>query len=403
MKQMISWFIIAIYLVQKTDGQVYCASGNTDPNCICTQGFFKARIFSVYDCRLCSVGTYNGNSALTAVSTDCTPCQEGNYASSQGTSECSRCTAGYYQPYTGRTGCYACLAGTYQPYSQSTFCYTCTSRTYAKQSAAATCTICEPGKYQTGNSASSCNDCSPGFYQQDQGQTFCSPCSSGTYQDQTGQSVCKSCTVPVVTAGNRITPCTYTANAYLKTCPSCNAGKQISPLCTANNQITSEPVCVNCAAGSYQPNNNQANAQCQTCPQGTYQDLTAQLGCKNCNQYANTDWANPYRFNATSNECPMVCKAGYFPSSTVSNCVQCPQGKYRQFTNLTACLSCNYPANSTATNAVGLTTPQCPFTCNLGYLASGTSACTACAAGTYRNLASTTACATLQNLQYHPI
>ena len=338
----------------------YFACGSSvDGTCTCPAGYGKVN--QPQDvCTICPSGTFRANSLQT--DNACLSCTTAAY-----TLEGVRKNDGaVYTSPTGMTKdecAYTCNAGFGSPGYQMNFCAPCVTGTY---------------KSIAGNTLQ-CTKCAPGKYQDAPGQTACKDCTAGTnFANLEGQSICSPCTSPTIPVGSYKAVCTVISDAQAKACTFvCNAGYEIESLCETVR--TSQPSCVQCPAGTIQPNNNANRAQCSTCGAGLYQDAPGQGSCKSCTPLsptpngAYTEWALP-----TSNACPWTCNGGYVKLNNL--CGGCPTGQWVSESTCSACT--NKPDN-----AYYLTPPStpgsnaCPWDCNAGYYKDTAYSCHVCDAG----------------------
>ena len=198
----------------------------------------------------------------------------------------------------------------------------------------ATCTVCPASQYGVCNSTTSlCLQCPLGKYSST-GALSCLPCPAGTFGASPG--ACSSCPVG-----------SYSSLASTA-CLNCSAGAFLSA-----------GVCLNCSAGTYSAGGTTFCSQCT-------------------NLVGNATYAPQPGTNATN--CPIVCKAGFNFVQASNLCSICAVGQWSP-SGATVCFTCTpQPLNSTF-SGVGTNATNCPFTCNSGYIVSGSS-CAPCPAGT---------------------
>lgn len=183
-------------------------------------------------------------------------------------------------------------------------------------------------------------------------------------------------------------------------------------LCNAGTYLDmGAMVCTNCPRGSYTTIIN-TDPSCTLCPSGTYSSVPASTTPSNCLPCA----AGTY--SLAGNSSCSVCQAGTYSSSNgSSNCTRCQAGSYASVPGSTACLSCamgSYAplqgssvcstcAAGSYADAVGSTVcTLCPVgTYSSSINATSSSACKACAAGTY-SAAGSPSCAACPAGTYSP-
>ena len=325
----------------------YSVSGST--SCTpCAAGSYSAAGAS--SCTPCAAGTFYGTTGATA----CTPCPIGKYYGTTGATACTACAAGSYFGTTGATACTPCAAGTFYGTTGATACTTCNAGYYSAASSIA-CTECTAGRYSGSSgatSSSACVNCLYGTYSSN-GASVCTDCAPGTTSFN-GAASCSACPVGM-----------YSVNTY--TCYGCDAGKYFG-----GTGASSSAQCLQCSAGSY---SETAASSCTTCTSTNYcaAGSTSQTPCP-AGSYCPTP--------STINTCPQnaycpggvtiqtLCPAGTLGAatgtSTISNCVACPIGMYSGLgaTSCSACAAGTY--NDVATGlATCKTCTAIPF-CNTG-------------------------------------
>jgi hypothetical protein len=362
-----------------------CNTGYTGSTCIaCVAGKYKP-VTGSGACTDCGVGKYSVTVDATA-ETACLSCP-GVSTSAQGSSSSSACQCN--TGYTGST-CIACVAGKYKTVTGPVACTDCGAGKYSAMlgaTAEAVCLVC-PGVSTSTADRTSCQ-CNAGYT----GST-CIACVAGKYKPVTGSGACTDCG-----AGKYST----LTGATAETCTVCPAGKSS----LAGSDMLDDCVGEECEAGSTGPN----GGPCSACVAGKYKGTTGSADCTNCGagKYSATIAATT---ETTCLTCPGVstsaqgsvsssacqCNAGY----TGSTCAACVAGKYKSVTGADSCNDCatgKYSATMAAiAEAACLTCPgvstsstdRTSCQCNAGY--TGTFMCSACEAGTYKELAGNEAC-----------
>ncbi|EGD73263.1 hypothetical protein PTSG_04976 [Salpingoeca rosetta] len=215
----------------------------------------------------------------------CDTCQSGKYQDRPGQATCkpwSKCDAGtFYRQGTNTldTTCLPCLPGTYQNKLEHTD---------------STCETCPFGKYQNNFGQSGCkswSSCGAGerwIVGLTVSDASCTDCSDGMFQDSTSHQ-----------------------SPTCRPWQPCPEGKFVSSLPT----ITTDRVCMSCAAGSFSNDRNQDT--CTVCPTGKFQDAAGQRGC---------------------NLCPI---GTYASQPRTIECRTCATGKYANETGLSKCKTCS--------------------------------------------------------------
>jgi len=331
----------------------------------CPAGRFTA-VNNTQDCTACPAGESTNN---VAGSTECTGCASG-LRSAIGAAECTAtcptggqdasaicntCTVG--NEWNG-AACVACATGQFK--FDTTNCIDCPSTQVSnaardgcedcsspQQALAGVCTDCPAGyKYATDQ----CETCIGGKYQDQPGLTSCKECTEGSYQNQLSQTSCTDCPRGFFNVGlsnlecetcpegwvsgltsNSCTECTsgQGPSATLDFCASCPAGKEVS--------LLSPFVCNDCSVGK---SNNVVGAACDWCLANTYQDQAGQTSCKTCTGagfQTNIDGIGSTACDQTDN--PRCAKGEYF-ATIVSECADCPVGKFGLGGQATECSDC---------------------------------------------------------------
>jgi hypothetical protein len=310
--------------------------------------------------------------------------------------ECGACRPGTYKTTVGNDPCEGCVNGMYSEVSGAT--------------TASTCVGCPAGKFGWRASADSCDSCLQGTASATVGfasssTSKCPACVIGKYAASVGQSVCTNClsgkttsAVGSFSSASCNVNCYYGKYGLNGDCIWCEPGKW--------SEVYAATACVNCAAGKYSTlMGGDSASTCLTCPAGQ----TSLAGATTC--------ADP------------GCGAGY--TGPIGSCTACNTGTYKATIGSETCTTCaantNSPSASSAATActcnIGYEGPSggpctasigCPagntpsgggcVPCNYGTYkpASGSEACTNCAAGQKSNLGATacTACAATASVTF---
>ena len=246
---------------------------------------------------------------------------------------------------------------------------------------ASQCTSCPANSshnLQAQISATACK-CDPGFTGPDGGD--CTACPAGKYKISPGSAGCNDCpmhtTSPI--ASDELNDCICNAGysgSPGASCTACVSGKY-----AAN---TGQSECTDCpASGMLSPSASISVDVC-VCPHATYNDIASST-CTDCAACA----ANKYITDDISNPCVCIdCPSNAISpegSSSVTNC-ECDVNFFGAITDTTSvCTACFDHSSS----VVGSTQISACL-CNAGY--TGTSSCTECAHGTYKQGPGTQAC-----------
>ncbi|OQS02383.1 hypothetical protein THRCLA_21431 [Thraustotheca clavata] len=343
----------------------YCPQGTTSHPLPCPIGSFNnyTGIPSIYNCTVCTPGSYCSQTALTQPSG---PCQQGFFCNAgsvnpfgQTTSQlvngtlsanASLCTAGYYCP----TGTYIpipCPVGTYLPALGG--------------QTMSSCLLCPPGKYcnSTGATVPS-GSCSPGYYCQlnnNVAQPTLLTISNGT---QLGGGICP---VGTYCPGGSSTPLACVAGTY-----SISVGASQCRYYCPNG--TSDYTLYPCAKGYYCPQGTSYIDE-YPCPKGTYSNQTGLQNVTQCvfapggmyvdvvgaispGSYTATPTGQTNAFGVIGNQCHI---GSYCPEGS-SNPVPCPLGTYGsslQLQNQSSCTTCD-PGYICPTSGLTNSTLLCP-------------------------------------------
>ncbi|EKX31733.1 hypothetical protein GUITHDRAFT_122074 [Guillardia theta CCMP2712] len=220
-------------------------------------------------------------------------------------------------------------------------------------------------------------------------------------------AICSAGQYSVGCGGNQAGQCYPCAN--LRTVKNCGASQYVSDCttsatcvdCPANTLMVSgiaDKSGCSCKPGFYQSGTNAFD--CTVCAQDTYSDTVGGAACRSCP----VDSSNGKQGSQTLADCKckegtylqtvssgfqcLQCIPGYF--CTGGSITSCPIGTFSAITGyVTSCTSC--PSGAYTVERGSTSDAQC--LCNAGYVlnAAGT-ACVACAAGSYKELASQTSC-----------
>ena len=412
------------YCVSPTTTAVQCLAGTYSPSTCNTQ---------LSDCYSCTPGKYCDTAGLAAPANDCTAgyycdtgattatkaqCQAGYYCPT-GSPKQIKCAGGQYQTAVGQSSCTACTAGNYCPVGASSLTpcvagYYCLASTedYKKYPCApgsfsntaslqidTACTPCTAGSYCTNYGLTAVTGgCTAGYYCK-AGNRFATPITSAEGGKCTSGQIC-----PAGAATTTICPATYVCNAELMTASTvqcnhgfkCDTGLQYknpegvsatSDLCSAGGwcQLGVSTACV---AGKYLPSKGAGTvgvSECLDCPYGKY--------CATANLAAPTGDCTTGYFcaNGQTSATATACAAGYFCGTGSIQQTPCPAGYFKTTTTATTCDACttgNYCLYSSTAGTPAQTTCPAGSQCNAGTLDRSV----LCAAGNYQDTTGQTTC-----------
>jgi hypothetical protein len=427
---------------------------------LCSQGKYSTATAAIVQdtCKDCPSYTYSGAGSM--LLTNCT-CNEG-YTGPDGM-ECAACIAGTYKSSNGSTPCSLCSAGKYSTetgaISEATFsscpahtysgagskvlvnctcnkgytgpdgveCTACGAGGFKDTNGSAACTLCSQGKYSTAIasiSEATCSNCPAHTYSFvgssillnctcNEGYTgpdgvACTACNAGGFKDTNGSAACTLCS-----QGKYLTA---TAAIVQDTCVSCpsythsGAGSGLLTNCTCNKGYTGADgmECAACIAGTYKGSNG--SSPCSLCSEGTYSTGTGEISeitCTECPPHSFSGHGSSAILNCT-------CNKGFTgPNGWV--CTECNAGSYKDVNGSAPCSLCSQGTYSTATTAISQATcVSCPSytysvagsrlltncSCNKGYTGPDGAACTACVAGSYKEVNGSSPCSLCNQGKY---
>ena len=326
------------------------------------------------DC-ICPAGAYN---AITA-ETYCVLCEAGTFKASSGQEACTNCDAGEYNPDIGSIECIACpgdsaSVSSAEPFTSVTDCFCVAGYEHIAHMSGQsdihttedTCTACAAGKYRSDAMIQG------GSLDVEDYEFSCQSCPKNTYQHSEGGMSCFQCPDQMTTfeQTGQITcfcPLGYaqdhdsTLTLEFARCTACVAGK-------FNNEIGAS-VCTPCAPGHV---SNAAAEQCDACAPGKYQSGLICIDCENGKYTAN-------EASTQCDDCPAnsghllqaqisvdacLCNVGFGTVSDSSACIACAAGTYKDTQSNVLCTSC--PDNAYS-DAQSIDVEMC--FCNTGFQA----------------------------------
>lgn len=343
------------------------------------------------------------NSTTNATYNDsCVACPTGMFKNSSGPSLCENCTAGSYTEKAGSGYCNVCPPLTTGPVASKSFlnckcqpgysgidafnCSACPPETYKPDVSFTPCTPCPLQSSNGGGTGNTTCTCNPGFTL-DYSKTVltCKAC-TGKFQCPNGQ-YWRTCT-PLRDAG-----CEKCANGTTNANHSRPThGEEGPAACICDKGYTGqrEPggPCSLCPADTYKP--DISNAPCTRCRENltSYPGSVSILSCS-CVPGQTFECPPDGPCEVDPKDCEK-CPAGSFKERLEPvPCDPCPPGTWQNETGMSSCKSC--PSNSnTSGYSASKDIAQC--ICDTGYTGSDGGPCTACAAGTYKNVTGAQTC-----------
>ena len=252
----------------ESDRQASCIDPNSGGDASCTYSEAPTNGNTGGNvCQACVAGQVS-----TVSTTPCADCVAGQY-STEGTTTCINCEVARYQPADGVGGCIPCADG---------------SETEVQTGGATTCTACGPGQYSdhttSGGVTTSmvCQDCAEGSVSPGTSGGYaaaaCTLCAAGQYMGSTGQTTCISCAAGSITtnSGGAFHSSTGAVGCAVCSagdwspvsttdCAACQPGS-VTQLNGAFHDSDGADACVPCAGGRY---SSSAVVDCQSCAAGS--------------------------------------------------------------------------------------------------------------------------------------
>ena len=234
--------------------------------------------------------------------------------------------------------------------------------------------ICEAGYifYPTNQDAEHCEQCPPGTYRSEE---LCRACPLNTHQSEPGKESCDNCEAGEIQLKTGQTECV--AHVASEDCSGTLGSVRVS----GGEGYT----CTGCETGTYESRDD-----CLACPAGSYQYDTFAITCATCplgtdpglaECEARDKCTNDYYWNDGAASCEL-CPAGKYEFLT--NCLDCPEGTYRNILSIAPCLPCEFGYESNEAK------DGCTRICDDGEIyaeteTAGEYACKNCAKGTYQS------------------
>ena len=299
---------------------------------------------------------------------------------------------------SSQSKCIACTGGTYCAGYCVDACNPCPPNTAPDANkttcVSGTCVLCPIGFFCGGGPSQ--EGCPAGTYGDKVGSSIiedCKSCATGTYSGVASMTACVNCSAGSFAASVKQTACvlcymgSYQSKQAADTCDLCGKG-------TYSNEAGLVSGCQLCAAGKYGPNVGMYDEAiaCRLCGQGTFgagMGLTDVLNCTACG----IGTYSPAYGAASAGAC-LNCSQGYYgPNIGSAGCVACLKGTYQDklgATSAETCASCPSFSDTVGDGATGI--QDCA--CLPGYEGErgSISGCSACAAGSYAELAGQRKC-----------
>jgi len=344
----------------KDNSRYYCPPNSTSilfadslEDCVCNPGYNRTTEFENQVCVVGQAPYYYlegvqyacpGHGPGKKVTTDmlsykvehcvCTP---GYFGIAGSTEECEICAVDFYNANYNTTQCLACSANSQNLMIGSKSAYDCK---------------CEPG-YQ-GQDGEACTACPAGKFKSIFGNSSCETCPENTFS-HTGSTSCSQC------------PGNSTSDAESVSINNC--------LCNAGFSGVDGGPCVLCAIGKFK--DTIVNEACSDCLDNSFSQFEGATSCVSC--------LDSSAHSTGRDRC--LCNAGYTQADTVDtrpDCTPCAVNTYQPGSGETSCFECDANANGPEASATPVT-----CLCNAGFYDIKDHTCEKCAAGTYKEAAST--------------
>lgn len=375
-------------------------------SCVCVPGSEG----DMHSCVLCEPGTYNDQGATSV----CMPCTNDTYSDTYGSLNCVPCPENSMAS-SGSDDVYDCTCNSGFFRISADLCLRECGQGQQRKIDVEVCEACPHGTWKSAFGTQACNDCPSNSGHELLGQVnhsacvcdvgfvgypVCESCAVGKFNNLPGEEMCFDC-YQVVNGicmpqnsgishgcpGLCNSPAGYQIHLdgeHLEQCPAgtWNDGSRTSCQNCPTPNTASGPLAATsiqdcfCAPGYFR---NTTSGLCDACERGSYKPNSGDTPCDTCAENSTT--AQPGTVFAES----CVCLVGYGWNG--SRCVLCEGGQKFVLGNL-PCITC--PLHRTLQPGVEHNEAEC--SCNVGYTGSGTSACTACAQGKYKDTISDSPC-----------
>ncbi|XP_070551430.1 uncharacterized protein [Ptychodera flava] len=322
----------------------------------------------------CPAGSYSNLTNLESFS-DCYECTKGYFCLEGSTEPTDLCPTGHYcPPGTQWDTQYPCRAGTFSNREGNVrweVCEPCTEGHYCPQGSSLP-TPCPAGTFRDeleGETLEECHNCTAGYYCNGTGNGDPRPCSKGYYSDW-GAEECTLCEPGFYCNSNATSKDDMIQDKWCPRGMWCKAGRSTAP------DLDTDP----CPTGHYCLRGDQ-DAYPRPCPNGTYTDQVGSEQMSDCIDCPAGKYCIPEGLSVPAGDCP----AGHYcPIGTAEpDTYPCPVGFYlngsagESYQDCTECIAGYY------CDEIGLPWPK---ECDRGYFCvSGSTYPSPCPTGTYGN------------------
>lgn len=253
----------------------------------------------------------------------------------------------------GDVACVGCAADFYnEQYNAS--CVQCAVHSSHSQTKSRNATDCLCDAGFTGPNSGPCAACAAGSFKAGAGSAACTLCEADEYS-LSAAAACESC---------HANSSSEAGSDELADC-ECNAGF---------SGADGGP-CVLCAVGKFK--DSIANEACSDCLDNSFSEFEGATSCVSC--------LDSSAHSTGRDRC--LCNAGYTQADTVDtrpDCTPCAVNTYQPGSGETSCFECDANAHGPEASATPIT-----CLCNAGFFDGGVHLCESCAAGTFKEAAST--------------
>ena len=302
------------------------------------------------------------------------------------------CMSGYSGPDGG--SCVACPPGTYKDNAllytlHSNLCLVCPFGTYSTLAAGTSSEVClscmDNSNSREGATTIEECQCNVGFFM---AAEECLSCPAGKIQNGSDDSRCVACNVG-----------TYEVDrAECIDCPEFSSSTSGATACTCNaGYQQSFSVCIPCSPGYFNP---LIDGPCMKCPPGMWSGSLASITCTQCPEHSGSSESGMFSIDGcacdpgyagSGGECT-ICTTGKYHLNSTLNCYDCLNDTYTAVDGSTFCYACGLHARSNVGSS------QC--VCDPGYSAS-LSECIACEPGYYKDWTGNNTCLQCPTGSYH--
>jgi len=303
---------------------------------------------------------------------------------------CERCGDSHYGPTPNLTACVPCPDRSRHPgVTASTSVYDCRCDEGATGPDGHACELCATGKFKSVRGNSSCELCGADTFSDERGtiDPACTAChaNASAVAGTVRRADCECDPGFASHAGDVCAQCvpgTVKSRTANEACELCGAGhfqdepgRTACDGCGAHSVAAPDHARCMCQPGHWERGVAFGLADCELCPDDTFQPAHDQSGCESCPANKRSD-----RGSAHVAECR--CDEGWTEPEILGACVSCVAGKYKDFVSYDDhedCVVCPDFSHSAATS-----TARSNCTCNAGFSGPDGGACTACAPGSFK-------------------